>query len=71
MATGNTVPATPVRLFAKAQQAKSAIFNIATKSQRDITQVPVPQGLSDNAFYETMDEHRAVPGKDMWSLQRS
>lgn len=74
MATKNTIPPTPLlserhngipeRLFAKAQQAKSAISNIATKPQSDRTQVAIPQGISENAFRGAIEELRAELGKE-------
>jgi hypothetical protein len=72
MAAKNTISPTPLlsekhngipeRLFAKAEQAKSAIFDIATKPQSNRTQVAIPQGISENAFYEAIDELRAGLG---------
>lgn len=74
MAAKNTVPPTPLlsekhngipaRLFAKAQQAKSAIFNIATKSPSNRSKVAIPQGISENAFHKAIEELSAELGKE-------
>ncbi|OKP13749.1 hypothetical protein PENSUB_548 [Penicillium subrubescens] len=74
MAAKNTIPPTPLlsekhngipeRLFAKAEQAKSAIFNIATKPQSNRNHVAIPQGISENAFYNAIDELRTELGKE-------
>lgn len=78
MASKNTTPPTPLlsekhngippRLLAKAQQAKSDIFNIATKPQSNRTQVAIPQGISEPAFHKAIDELRAVLGKEYVEL---
>ncbi|CEJ54188.1 Putative Aryl-alcohol oxidase; vanillyl-alcohol oxidase [Penicillium brasilianum] len=54
----------PARLFAKAQQAKSAIFNIATKSPSNRNQVAIPQGVGENAFHKAIKELGAELGKE-------
>ncbi|KAJ5085925.1 vanillyl-alcohol oxidase [Penicillium argentinense] len=40
----------PPRLFEKAQEAKSAIFDIATKSKNERTKVALPQGINQATF---------------------
>lgn len=74
MASKNTVTPTPLlsekhngiptRLFVKAQQAKSAIFDIATKPQSNRTQVAIPQGISENSFHKAIDELSAELGEE-------
>lgn len=74
MAAKNTISPTPLlsekhngipaRLFEKAEQAKSAIFNIATKPQSNRTQVAIPQGISEPAFHKAIDELRAELGEE-------
>jgi hypothetical protein len=74
MAAKNTIPSTPLlsekyngipaRLFEKAEQVKSAIFNIATKPPSNRTQVAIPQGISENAFHSAIDELHTVLGKE-------
>jgi hypothetical protein len=74
MATKNTLSPTPLlsekqngipaRLFAKAQQAKSAIFNIATKTPSNRTRVAIPQGVSEKSFHRAIEELGAELGKE-------
>lgn len=73
MSTKPSVPATPLlsekhngipaRLFAKAQDAKSGIFGIATKSQSNRTQIALPQGVGESTFNKAIDELRGHLGE--------
>lgn len=73
MSTKPSVPATPLlsekhngipaRLFAKAQDAKSAIFGIAKKSQSNRTQIAFPQGVGESTFNKAIDELRGHLGE--------
>lgn len=40
----------PTRLFDKAQETKSGILNIATKSESERTKVALPQGINQTTF---------------------
>ncbi|KAJ5219188.1 vanillyl-alcohol oxidase, partial [Penicillium cinerascens] len=73
MSTKPSVPPTPLlsekhngipaSLFAKAQDAKSAIFGIATKSQSNRTQIALPQGVGEGTFNKAIDELRGHLGE--------
>lgn len=73
MSTKPSVPATPLLsekhngipagLFAKAQDAKSAIFGIATKSQSNRTQIALPEGVGESTFNKAIDELRGHLGE--------
>jgi hypothetical protein len=55
----------PKRLYEKAQQAKSLIFDIATKVQKGRQRSPaIPQGIEKGKFLEAIDELSKQLGKD-------
>lgn len=54
----------PAQLYEKAQQAKSAIFNIATKKQSNRTQIALPHGVNESTFHKAIDELQNQLGKE-------
>ncbi|KAJ5893786.1 vanillyl-alcohol oxidase [Penicillium taxi] len=46
----------PARLFEKAQQTREGIFNLATKTQSNRTQISIPQGVSERIFHQAIEE---------------
>lgn len=72
----------PARLAEKAQNAKSLIFDIATKQPRKRQALAVPEGIEEPAFLKAIDELAQQLGKtnvelanqplnDGWYMERS
>lgn len=74
MTTKQSVPAIPLlsqkhngipaNLYAKAQHAKSAIFETATKAMSNRTEIALPQGIGESAFHKAIEELRGHLGKE-------
>ncbi|CAI7654937.1 unnamed protein product [Penicillium manginii] len=54
----------PARLFDKAQETKSAIFDISTKSENNRTKVALPQGINQITFRTAIAELRDRLGEE-------
>lgn len=54
----------PTRLFDKAQEAKSAIFDISTKSESLRSKVALPQGINQTVFRTAIAELRDKIGEE-------
>lgn len=54
----------PARLFDKAQETKSAIFEISTKSESNRAKVALPQGISQITFRTAIAELRDRLGEE-------